>query len=143
MRYQQPVKGREMTILTLVNHEQNIVITSLSLVLTDTFRFEEEIIISIDLNKIWSEACVLIPGTGGRWWQSGEREGAGQRSLSAAWISYKVFYTKSAINQRACAISSLDQPSQILLGSRGDISDKEFIIKRQGDKIRTLGRYNV
>ena len=60
-----------------------------------------------------------------------------------AWISYKVFYTKSAINQRACAFSLLDQPSQILLRSRDDISHKEFIIKTLDDKVRTLGRYNV
>ena len=56
-----------------------------------------------------------------------------------AWISYKVFYTKSAINQRACAISLLNQPSQILLRSRADISDKEFISKRHdNDKVQTL-----
>ena len=123
-------EGWEMRILTLVNHDQNIVITSDCSVLTDSFQFEEEIIISIDLNKRSAAACVLIPGTGGRWWERGEREGAGQRSLSADWISYKVFYTKSAINQKACAIALLYQPSQMLLRSRDDISDKEFIIKR-------------
>ena len=139
MRYQQGVKGCEMTILTVANHEQNIVITSLSSILTDTFRFEAEILISIDLNKIWSEACVLISRTGGADGAGAEREGARQRSLSAAWISYKVFYTKSAINQRACAISLLYQPSQILLRSRADISDKEFISKRHdNDKVQIL-----
>lgn len=60
-----------------------------------------------------------------------------------AWISYKVFYTKSAINQRACAISLLDQPSQRLLRLRHDNSDKEFIIKTLDDRLWALGRYNV
>ena len=87
VRYQQGVKGCEMTILTVANHEQNIVITSLSSILTDTFRFEAEILISIDLNKIWSEACVLIPGTEGADGGRAEREGVGQRSLSAALAS--------------------------------------------------------
>ena len=106
-------RGREeegtckIIILTPVTHDQNIVITSTLQHSTERFQLEMENIISIDLNIIWSQACVLIPrikrADGGR----GGREVVQQRSLSAAWISYRVFYSKSAINQTACA----SQPS--------------------------------
>ena len=86
--------------------------------------------------------CVLIPGTGGRWWQSRERRSRTKKSVSSLDQLQSILQQVCNKSEGMCHLPPY-QPSQILLRSRGDISDKEFIIKRQGDKIRTLGRYNV
>lgn len=40
-----------------------------------------------------------------------------KESLSAAWISYRVFYTKSAVNQTACASSNRHTDNKMTLAS--------------------------
>ena len=50
-----------------------------------------------------------------------------KESLSAAWISYKVFYTKSAVNQTACASTNLPNRHTQDQRMRLVTPDKEFI----------------